>query len=139
VDYGRKRIGLAVSDELNLIAKPLATLTRTNRQNDLRRLREICRKNGVNRVIVGHPIHLEGHAGEMAVEAEKFAARVRKELGVAVELVDERLTSWEAEQLIGASGRKGIVVDEIAAAVLLQDYLSQIDRATAKKRATVRR
>src|ERR1700687_1836126 len=99
IDYGRKRIGLALSDELGLIARPLATLVRANRRDDLRRLREICRQHGVARILVGHPLHMTGAAGEMADEAARFAARLKKDLGIVVELVDERLTTWEAGQL----------------------------------------
>ena len=69
IDYGRKRIGLALSDELGLTAQPLATFLRTNRRNDLRRLREICRKHAVARILVGHPLHMTGESSPMAEEA----------------------------------------------------------------------
>ena len=100
VDYGRKRIGLALSDELGLTAQPLGTLARMNRQKDLHRLREACRTHGVTHIVVGHPLHMTGEAGEMADEAARFAARLQKEIGIGVELVDERLTSWEAAQTV---------------------------------------
>jgi putative Holliday junction resolvase len=135
VDYGRKRIGLALSDELRLTAQPLGTLLRTNRHADLRRLRETCRSHAVSRIIVGHPLHITGEAGEMADESARFAARLRKELGLEVELVDERLTSWEARQIRPASkddeSRKRQPVDDLAAAVLLRDYLEQLNQRAA--------
>src|SRR5208282_3197442 len=109
IDYGRKRIGLALSDELGMTARPLLTLERTNRRGDMRRLREICREHGVAHILVGHPLHITGAAGEMADEAAQFAARLKKELGIVVELMDERLTSWEADQLMAetkSSSRK---------------------------------
>jgi len=81
IDYGRRRIGLALSDRLAVLPRPLATLVRTNRRNDLRRLREIVRENDVRRIIVGHPVHLDGTAGEMADEARRFAARIEKQVG----------------------------------------------------------
>jgi putative Holliday junction resolvase len=119
IDYGRKRIGLALSDELGLTAQPLAT--------DLRRLREICRKHAVARILVGHPLHMTGESSPMAEEAALFAARLQKDLGIAVELVDERLTSWEAAQTMAevksSSRRKRAPIDDVAAAVLLRDYL----------------
>ena len=127
LDYGRKRIGLALSDELGLTAQPLVTLPRTNRRNDLRRLREICRKHTVARILVGHPLNMTGEAGPMADEAALFAARLQKDLGIDVELVDERLTSWEAAQTMAevksSSRRKRAPIDDVAAAVLLRDYL----------------
>jgi len=156
IDYGRKRIGLALSDTLQITAQPLMTFTRTNRRNDLRRLREVCREHGVARIVVGLPLHITGEAGEMAREASAFAARVKRDLKIEVELLDERLTSWEARETLaetkstfsrngslnasrdgsrtasrnasrsfsGSSSRRNKApVDDIAAAVLLRDYL----------------
>jgi len=129
VDYGRKRIGLALSDELQLTAQPLLVFERVNRRDDLRRLREICRKQGVARILVGHPLHITGEAGEMAEEAARFAARLHKELRIEVHLVDERLTSWEAAQMIAETGspsrRKQSSLDDVAAAIFLREYLER--------------
>jgi putative Holliday junction resolvase len=102
---------------------------RTNRQNDLRRLREICRTHGVAQIVVGHPVHLSGEAGPMADEAARFAARLQKELGIPVDLQDERLTSWEAEQVAAemkpSSRRRRGPLDDVAAAILLREYLER--------------
>jgi putative Holliday junction resolvase len=129
VDYGRKRIGLALSDEMGLTAQPIGTLVRVNRQRDLSRLREACRTRGVTHIIVGQPLHMTGEAGEMAEEAARFAARLEKATGIGVELVDERLTSWEAERTVAetrsAVKRKRAAIDDVAAAVLLRDYLEK--------------
>ncbi|MGA8982212.1 MAG: Holliday junction resolvase RuvX [Candidatus Acidiferrales bacterium] len=141
IDYGRKRMGLALSDELRLTAQPLLVLVRTNRRNDLRRLREICRKHGVARILVGHPLHITGESGEMADEAAQFAARLQKELGIEVQLADERLTSWEAEQIAAQRNspkrRKKSPIDDVAAAVLLREYLDR-NRAQAEQVAAER-
>ncbi|HEY7825774.1 MAG TPA: Holliday junction resolvase RuvX [Candidatus Acidoferrales bacterium] len=129
VDYGRKRIGLALSDEMELTAQPLAILERVNRREDLRRLRDICRRHSVGRILVGHPVHMSGAAGEMAEEAARFAQRLHKELGIEVELLDERLTSWEAAQIVaetrGAGRPKDKPRDDVAAAILLREFLEQ--------------
>jgi hypothetical protein len=73
-------------------------MQRINRNEDMRRLREMARERGVKQIVVGLPLRLDGTRGEMAEEAESFAHRVRKQVGVPVEMVDERLTSWEAER-----------------------------------------
>jgi len=129
VDYGRKRMGLALSDELGVTARPLATISRVNRRRDMSRLRETCRAHGVTHIIVGLPLHMTGEAGEMAVEAARFGARLEKETGIGVELVDERLTSWEAERTVAETRprvrRKGQAIDDVAAAILLRDYLDR--------------
>jgi len=137
IDYGRRRIGLALSDVSGLIARPLGILPRTNRRNDVVRLRELCRNHGVGSIVVGWPIHLDGTPGTMAAEAARFADRLRKQLGLPVDLLDERLSSWEAEQVISASRPtkraslpKNKTLDDLAAAVILRDYLSRTARGT---------
>jgi putative holliday junction resolvase len=137
IDYGRRRIGLAISDELGLTAQPLATMDRKNRRADLRRLRDLARKNQVRAILIGSPVHLNGRASEMAEEAARFAVRVRKELGLPVEMRDERLTSWEAEQMAKELGiEKKANIDSLAAAILLREYLD--DAQKSKRSAHVR-
>jgi putative holliday junction resolvase len=134
-------MGLALSDPLQMTAQPLFTMVRTNRRNDLRRLREICRKHGVARILMGQPLHISGEAGEMADEAAHFAARLQKELGIEGKLADERLTSWEAEQIVAqqksSRRRKKSSIDDVAAAVLLREYLDR-NRADAQHVAAER-
>lgn len=136
IDYGRRRMGLALSDQSGLTARPLGVLSRTNRRQDIVRLREFCRAHNVGSIVVGLPLHLDGTPGTMAAEAARFAERLRKQLGLPVELLDERLSSWEAEQVIAETkpreraslGRKPRTLDDLAAAVILRDYLSRTVR-----------
>ncbi|MGC1418228.1 MAG: Holliday junction resolvase RuvX [Candidatus Acidiferrum sp.] len=140
LDYGRARIGLAIAGAEAALAQPLATLDRINRNEDMRRLRELVREHGVNQIVVGLPLRLDGTRGEMAEEAARFGERVRKQLGLPVEMVDERLTSWEAERLLeehqgrtmhAASSKKRKKestrpgVDAMAAALILKEYLDR--------------
>ncbi len=137
IDYGRRRIGLAIAESEARLAEPLATLDRVNRNADMRRLRELARKHGVTRILVGLPLRLDGTRGEMAEEAERFANRVRKQIGVPVELADERLTSWEAERRLEeefgrtargrsrAKGEEKISADSVAAVVILREFLTK--------------
>jgi putative holliday junction resolvase len=135
IDYGRKRIGLALSDELRMTAQPLAILVRKNRRSDIRRLRQTCRDRGVAQIVVGQPLHLSGESSVMAEEAARFAARLQKELGIPVELQDERLTSWEAEQmaaqLTSPFRRQRQPIDAVAAALVLREYLDRKRRGPA--------
>lgn len=141
---------MAIADPESRLAQPLSTLERINRNEDMRRLRELVREHGVKQIVVGLPLRLDGTPGEMAEEAERFANRVRKQIGVPVELVDERLTSWEAERLLEetqgrfihdekqAPGRKPkktqakTTVDAVAAAVILKEYLEREEAAGGK-------
>lgn len=138
IDFGRKRIGLALSDELHMTARPLATLTRTNRRNDLRRLRELVRAHGVGRIVVGNPVRLDGSVGEMAQESAQFAARIKKELQIPVEMTDERLSSWEAQNSAKLKKPKrkkqDVGIDAMAAAVILRGFLErEHERKPTKK------
>ena len=147
IDYGKKRLGLALSDEAGVTSRPFATWTRTNRRRDLGRLRDLVRQQSVRRIVVGLPLHLDGTPSEMSEEAKSFSERVRKALGLPVELMDERLSSWEARQSLAAANSnerarrnstegsdrsRKTPLDEIAAAIILQDYL---DRARARAEA----
>src|ERR1035437_1527849 len=85
IDYGKKRLGLALSDEFGVTSRPFATWTRINRRRDLSRLRELVRQQGIRRIVVGLPLHLDGRPSEMSEEAKKFAMRVEKSLGLPVE------------------------------------------------------
>ena len=140
VDYGRVRIGLAIATAEARLARPLATLERVNRNEDMRRLRELALEHDVKQIVVGLPLLLDGTRGEMAEEAERFARRARKQIGLPVAMVDERLTSWEAERLLEEEygkkyrdqneKRKRLdnekpTVDSVAAAVILREYLEK--------------
>jgi putative Holliday junction resolvase len=145
LDYGRARIGIAIADTAARVAEPFTTLERINRNEDMRRLRELARDAGVRQIVVGLPLKLDGSQGEMAREATAFAGRLRKQLGLPVEMVDERLTSWEAERILEeelgrrithhqtAGGRKRQArpedgkysVDAVAAMVILREYFSR--------------
>src|SRR6266849_5015047 len=143
LDYGRARIGVAIADTDSQLARPLLTLERVNRNEDMRRLRELVREHGVRQIVVGLPLRLDGRRGEMAEEVQRFAQRLRKQIGVPVELVDERLTSWEAERLLeevqgrfiheekltggkkAKSAQAKMSVDAVAAAVILKEYLER--------------
>lgn len=146
LDYGRSRIGVALADAGSREALPLATLARVNRNEDMRRLRELAREHAVRLVVVGLPLRLDGTRGDMAEEAARFAQRVHKQLGLPVEMVDERLTSWEAERLLEEQqGRKmreaetskrkkshrSPGVDALAAALILREYLDRAPSAPA--------
>jgi putative Holliday junction resolvase len=145
LDYGRTKIGVALADVQARIAAPFATLPRINRNEDMRRLREMARQEKVQQIVVGLPLRLDGTQGDMADEVTRFAERIRKQVGVPVELVDERLTSWEAERILEEElgrklmhqethqGRKKTsraadtkyTVDAVAAMVILREYLSR--------------
>ena len=124
VDYGTKRIGLAISDGLGLTARPLEVVPRGDLEPTLRSLADEYDLDGV---IVGLPTSLAGGESESAVGARDLGREIEELLGVAVEFVDERFTSRIAENaLLEADMRRRTrkeTVDKVAAAIILQTYL----------------
>jgi len=127
LDFGERRIGVAVGDELGFAARPLPAVERTSRAQDVARIGEIASRRKVHTIIVGLPLNMDGSVGPAARQAQRFAGLLRRELKLAVELWDERLTTAEAERALIASGerraRRREVRDGVAAALILQGYL----------------
>ena len=127
LDLGKKRIGLAISDGLGMMAHGLETLERTRIRDDLDRLAKIISEREVQLLLIGNPLHLAGHQSTGTHSARNFGERLAAKTGVAVQLWDERLTSVEAGEVLAARGvppsqRKG-AVDRIAAILILESYL----------------
>jgi putative Holliday junction resolvase len=126
LDLGDARIGVAISDDRRRIAVPLGTV-RTGAPADVKAIADLVHGHGVTLVVIGHPLHLSGEAGERAHHAERFADALDAFLDVPVLLQDERLSSVEADRALreaGASGReRRRTVDRSAATVILQAWL----------------
>jgi putative Holliday junction resolvase len=128
IDYGTKRIGLATGDELGL-ATPLPALVDADPEKRWQGLVSLVRQRRYTDLVLGYPYNMDGSVGFKAKEVDAFAARLREVCGLPVHLVDERLTSHEAEAGIPAHKRRELrasgLVDSRAAAIILQDFLNQ--------------
>jgi putative pre-16S rRNA nuclease len=130
IDAGERRVGVALSDELRLLARPVTVLDRRRGLSPvLDTLSSMARDEGVGQVVVGLPLNADGSAGPQAKRARAFAALLTRVIALPVVLWDERLSSKEAESIVRAQGRstrrlrqRG-QMDAVAAAVILQDYL----------------
>lgn len=127
VDPGSKRVGLAVSDPSGTIAQALSTEPAEPAATLASRLAQIAKAQGAGRIVVGLPLRLDGRHGPEAKAAQELADRLRKASGLAVELVDERLTTAAAEKSLIAGGvrreKRRTSVDRVAATLLLQGHL----------------
>lgn len=134
IDFGEKRIGLAISDPDGRLAVPLTTLERRNDRSALRQIAEIALREGVGRLILGEPVDLFGNRGPVAERVRRFGGRLAELTGLPVEWVDEALTSVEASQRLRQAGidvrREPGRIDAVAAQILLQDAL---DRGAADR------
>ena len=133
VDYGEKRIGLAVSDELQLTASPLMTLTKRSDEEAVEQIAELVSQLKVAQVVVGLPKRTDAQEGEMERRVKAFAEKLRRKVNVPVTLFDERFTTRIAEQVLleaDLSRRKRKQVrDRLAAVILLQSYLDSLREA----------
>jgi putative Holliday junction resolvase len=136
LDYGARRIGMAVSDDEGEFAFPAGVLERRSLERDLAALAEVIRERAVARVVVGLPLHLDGRSGPEAEAASRFAEAVGEATGLPVEMLDERWTSREAEQALRAvqprrKKREKAKLDAAAAALLLRTFLERERSARA--------
>jgi putative Holliday junction resolvase len=127
VDYGEKRIGLAVSDELGITASPLMTLTRRSDEEAIQQIAQLASKLKVKQIVVGLPRRTDAQEGEMERKVKAFAEKLKQAVSVPVALFDERFTTRIAEQVLleaDLSRRKRKQVrDRLAAVILLQSFL----------------
>ncbi|MCP9464782.1 MAG: Holliday junction resolvase RuvX [Nitrospira sp.] len=128
LDYGTKRIGVALSDELWWTAQPLETFERRTLEQDVSHIAMLVAAHNVKRVVVGLPIQLKGQEGPAVRAMHEFLVRLEAGLSVPLVLWDERLTTKEAEEVLIAADvsrkKRKKVVDRVAASLLLQQYLS---------------
>jgi len=127
LDHGSKRIGVAVSDELKMIAQPLEFIPAEPLADFLTRLKELLREKEVELILVGMPRNMDGSYGPAALKVQVFVAALTGEVTVPIKTWDERLTSAQANRILIESkvrrGKRREKVDKTAAAILLQRYL----------------
>jgi putative Holliday junction resolvase len=129
IDYGTKSIGIAISDELQLTIRPLTTIRR-----ERKKYREVIdlfcslvNENEIDTLVVGLPLNMDGTRGEASARTERFIADLKNRLSIPIITIDERLTSYEADQILREMGvderERRLRSDEYAAMIILQDYL----------------
>ena len=129
LDYGRRRIGVALSDPLGIMAHGQETLERVNIRTDMLTLKTLIADQSVGQIVVGLPLHLSGQESELSREARSFAFRLSEESGVPFLMWDERMSSIEANRYLAESGRpkgKRGNVDRMAAELILNSYLGAL-------------
>ena len=130
LDFGTKAIGVALSDELQVTVRPLTTLRRHQLKfaEVLERIATLAAEHEVGTLVVGLPLNMDGTRGPAASRVESFVAQLRQYVRIPIVLLDERLTSFEAEQLLREMGvgerERRAKSDEYAALLILRDYLA---------------
>ena len=126
LDHGKRRIGVAVADTETGMAFARTAIQRRNLDHDLALVRELCTSEGVEQVVIGLPLNMDGREGPQAAETRAFGERLTA-IGLDVVFEDERLSSWEAAQRLADAGRRPSrasgELDSAAARLILQQYL----------------
>src|SRR5215471_17991221 len=130
LDHGTKRIGVAISDELKMIAQPLEFIPASPFADFLARLKEIIHEQQVELILVGMPRNMDGSYGPAALRVQEFVAALRDATTIHIQTWDERLTSAQAQRFLIQGGvrrkERKEKVDKTAAAILLQSYLDSL-------------
>ncbi len=129
MDYGTRNIGLACSDELRLIVRPLPSVRLGGRRDLIAKLRAIVRENEIREVVIGMPLNMNGTAGDAVRQVERFAEALEGTLGLPLSRVDERLSTIEAmdiwKEMSPRRRLKYRTVDSLSAALILERYLGE--------------
>jgi len=129
IDSGEKRIGISISDELGITAQGLPTIKSANEIEDLKNIKEIIDQYGVEKIVLGLPINMNGSLGEQAKKAISFAEKLKSSFQLPVELEDERLTTSKAEKFLIETDRsrkkRKKVIDKMSAIIILQSFLDR--------------
>jgi putative holliday junction resolvase len=127
IDYGARRMGLAVSDPLGITAQGIETLERKNKRTDFAHLERVIRDYEVKEIVLGYPLRMSGEAGTQSEKVAEFAEMLRQRFQLPVHLWDERLTSAEANRLLReaevSSRKRAQAVDRMAAVLILQSFM----------------
>ncbi len=130
LDWGTVRVGVALSDPGRVLASPYDTFPAKPKQQLFDRIRKVVTQEEVKDIIVGLPLNMDGSEGDSAKKARAFAVEIENETGIEVICLDERLSSFSAEQTLRAVGRKPSKdkarVDRVAATLVLQEYLDSL-------------
>src|SRR5262245_3760668 len=127
IDYGSRRMGLAISDPLGITAQGLETLQRRNKRADFAHLERVLRDYEVREIVLGYPLRMSGEAGAQSEKVTRFGEELRQRFNLPVHLWDERLTSAEANRLLRDAEvsieQRTRAVDRMAAVLILQSFL----------------
>jgi putative Holliday junction resolvase len=125
VDYGKKRVGIALTDPSGIISQPFLTIQVKSQKSLLKKIITIINENSVGLVIIGNPLSHKGKATEMSSEIERFVKRLKEKTDIEIKLWDERFTSQYAANMLKTMNikRKSGDVDQIAASIMLDEFL----------------
>lgn len=132
IDFGKRHIGLAVSDPTQTIATGLDTIDYHHQKEVIAKLQQIVKQKEVEKIVLGYPVSMSGKITKIGLEVLEFKKNLEQNLNMKVELLDERLTTEISKRIVEQVRRKPTppkaILDKLSAIIMLQDYLSQIKK-----------
>ncbi|MCU0288870.1 MAG: Holliday junction resolvase RuvX [Acidobacteria bacterium] len=130
IDFGMKRMGFAVGNIILKTATPLPPLTRQNEQQDIAYIKKLIDEYDIVKIIIGYPLNMDGTKSDFSVRVEEFARLIREHFAIEIDFVDERLTSFEAEEMLKEFQqdykKRKKILDSISALVILRSYMEKM-------------
>ncbi|WP_456325769.1 Holliday junction resolvase RuvX [Desulfonauticus submarinus] len=130
IDYGLKRVGLAIGNEEYQMALPYMTLNKNDNKTFFKNLKEVIEKENISKIVVGLPLYLNGEKSLTTTQVKNFAEKIKKMFSIPIYLIDERYTSFEAEKKISELNiknkkKKKEIIDQISATLILESYFTK--------------
>jgi putative Holliday junction resolvase len=129
LDFGEKKIGVAISDEIGMLARPLLTIIVNNKQLTADQIKKICEENQVQGIVIGLPKTMKGELDSQAEKVFQFVDGLKKVVNIPIVFEDERLTSRMVEKMLIVEGvkreKRNSIIDQLAAKTILQSYLDK--------------
>ena len=127
IDYGTKLMGISISDETNIVASGLCVLKYSEIKEAVQKIKEIITEYKISKIVLGFPLNMDGSLSKRCEEVLAFKDLLQNEIKIQVELIDERLTTIEADRILEETGvaksARKEHIDKMAAAIILQNYL----------------
>jgi putative Holliday junction resolvase len=129
IDFGKKRLGFALGDTIINIATPLKQIDRKNITQDINYIKELIDEYDIQKIVTGYPLNMNGTQSKITTEVENFSAALQEKIDIPVDFIDERLTSFEAEELLKVHKpdykKRKKILDSISALVILRSYMER--------------
>lgn len=130
IDFGMKRMGFAFGDTTIRTASPIAAIMRKNIEQDIGHIKNLIYEYNITKILIGYPLNMDGTRSKITFQVENFTKQLKKKINIATEFVDERLTSFEAEEILKSyqpdHKKRKKILDSISALIILKNYIEVI-------------
>jgi len=131
IDFGLKRIGIAIGDTTLNTSIPINPILCQGKEKDIVKIKNLIRQYDINKIVIGYPLNMDGTKSQFTIQTENFNKNLTKKIAIATELVDERLSSFEAEEILKTLykdyKKRKKFLDSMSALIILRDYMEELN------------